>query len=320
MPRLQRLDLLGALVLIAAALLLTTGLLEGGAQWEWDSAQSIVLLILSGILWLAFFWWERLVTLKTHWPQEPMFPWRFVHNRQLMGVLLSSLLNGLPFYIIVILIPQRLETVNGESPIASGIKLLSYTLVAAVGGIMANVMVATINIAPIYIMWFFAVLNTLGTGLLINLPSTTSISPQLYGYAAIAGIGIGGTWSIAILYIGFVVDDRDIGTASGALVEFRILGGALGLAIASATMENYLRQELPALVAPEQLQLILKNTAVIKTLPPNVRNAILEVFADGYTLQMKVTAGISALQVLAVGMIWKNPQVFVAGKKIKTNQ
>ena len=88
MPRLQRLDLIGALVLIAAALLLTTGLLEGGAQWEWDSAQSIVLLILSGILWLAFFWWERLVTLKTHWPQEPMFPWRFVNNRQLMGVLL----------------------------------------------------------------------------------------------------------------------------------------------------------------------------------------------------------------------------------------
>ena len=87
-PRLKRLDLLGALVLIAAALLLTTGLLEGGSQWEWDSPQSIVLLILSGILWLAFFWWERLVTLKTHWSQEPMFPWRFVHNRQLMGVLL----------------------------------------------------------------------------------------------------------------------------------------------------------------------------------------------------------------------------------------
>ena len=103
-------------------------------------------------------------------------------------------------------------------------------------------------------------------------------------------------------------------------MEFRILGGALGLAIASATMENYLRQQLPALVAPEQLQLILKNTAVIKTLPADVRSAVLEVFADGYTLQMKVTAGISALQVLAVGMIWNNPQIFVAGKNIKANR
>ena len=55
-------------------------------------------------------------------------------------------------------------------------------------------------------------------------------------------------------------------------------------------------------------------------IPTDVRNAVLEVFADGYTLQMKVTAGISALQVLAVGMIWKNPQVFVAGKNIKTKQ
>ena len=103
-------------------------------------------------------------------------------------------------------------------------------------------------------------------------------------------------------------------------MEFRILGGALGLAIASATMENYLRQQLPALVAPEQLQLILKNTAVIKTLPADVRSAVLEVFADGYTLQMKVTAGISALQVLAVGMIWNNPQIYVAGKSMKANR
>jgi hypothetical protein len=88
LPRLKRLDLFGAMILIAAALLLTTGLLEGGSQWEWDSAPSIVLLIVSGILWLAFFWWERLVTMKKNWPQEPMFPWRFAHNRQLMGVLL----------------------------------------------------------------------------------------------------------------------------------------------------------------------------------------------------------------------------------------
>jgi MFS family permease len=314
LPRLKRLDLFGAMILIAAALLLTTGLLEGGSQWEWDSAPSIVLLIVSGILWLAFFWWERLVTMKKNWPQEPMFPWRFAHNRQLMGVLLSSLLNGLPFYIIVILIPQRLETVNGESPIASGIKLLSYTLVAAVGGIMANAMVVTIKIAPIYIMWFFAALNTIGTGLLINLPSETTISPHMYGYAAIAGLGIGGTWSIAILYIGFIVEERDMGTGSGALVEFRILGGALGLAIAAATMENYLRQNLPSLVTPEQLQLLLKNTASINTLPTDVKTAVIKVFADGYTLQMKITAGISALQLLAIGLIWDNPQILVAGK------
>ncbi|KAF2706371.1 MFS general substrate transporter [Pleomassaria siparia CBS 279.74] len=320
LPRIRRLDLFGAMILVAAALLLTTGLLEGGVQWEWNSAQSILLLTVSGLLWFAFFWWERLVTMKINWPQEPMFPWRFVRNRQLMGVLLSSLLNGLPFYIVVILIPQRLETVNGESPIASGIKLLSYTLVAAVGGIIANAMVVTIRIAPIYIMWFFAALNTIGTGLLANIPSTTTISPQMYGYAAIAGLGIGGTWSIAILYIAFVVEERDIGTGSGALVEFRILGGALGLAITAAIMENYLWRHLPSIVTPEQLRILLRNTAFINTLPLDVRSAVLKVFADGYTLQVKIAAGISALQLLTIGMIWKSPQVLVAGKGISADE
>jgi hypothetical protein len=84
----KRLDILGAALLLAAALLLTTGLLEGGVQWEWKSAQSIAILVISGILWIAFFWWERLVTLKEDWKQEPMFPWRFLDNRQWMGVLL----------------------------------------------------------------------------------------------------------------------------------------------------------------------------------------------------------------------------------------
>jgi hypothetical protein len=79
-------------------------------------------------------------------------------------------------------------------------------------------------------------------------------------------------------------------------------------------MENYLRQNLPSLVTPEQLQLLLKNTASINALPTDVKIAVIKVFADGYTLQMKITAGISALQLLAIGLIWDNPQILVAGK------
>lgn len=100
------------------------------------------------------------------------------------------------------------------------------------------------------------------------------------------------------------------------MIEFRILGGALGLAITAATMENYLRHHLASIISPEQLQLLLRNTAFIDRLPPDVRSAVIKIFADGYTLQMKVTAGFSAMQLLAIGMIWKSPQVLVAGEGI----
>jgi hypothetical protein len=82
-----RLDLLGAVLLLAASLLLTTGLLEGGIQWLWSSGTSISILVISGVLWIVFFWWERKITSDT-WKQEPIFPWRFLKNRVWMGVLM----------------------------------------------------------------------------------------------------------------------------------------------------------------------------------------------------------------------------------------
>jgi hypothetical protein len=98
------------------------------------------------------------------------------------------------------------------------------------------------------------------------------------------------------------------------LVEFRILGGALGIAIMTAAMENYLHKHLGPIVTPEQLSLLLKNTSVINQLPSDLRAAVLKVFADGYTMQMKIATAFSALQFLAVSMMWKKPQITLAKK------
>lgn len=82
----------------------------------------------------------------------------------------------------------------------------------------------------------------------------------------------------------------------------------------TATMENYLKKHLGPLVTAEQLSLLLKTTSVIGQLPPDLRSSVLKVFADGYTLQMKITTGFSALQLLTISMIWKDPHVSVMGK------
>lgn len=123
----------------------------------------------------------------------------------------SSLLNGLPFYMVVISVPQRLQTVNGESPVATGVKLLPYTLIAAVGSIIATTAAGPGKVPPIYVMWFFSALATIGTGLMTTLPSSEAIDKSMYGYLTLAGLGIGGTWGLVILLVGYVVEERDVG-------------------------------------------------------------------------------------------------------------
>lgn len=83
----ERLDLLGFFLCLGASLLLVTGLLEGGVQFAWSSGASISILVISGILWVIFLIWERMIS-SDKWIQEPVFPWRFLFNRPWMGILL----------------------------------------------------------------------------------------------------------------------------------------------------------------------------------------------------------------------------------------
>lgn len=83
----QRVDLLGSSLLLVATILLVTALEEANEEYTWNSAFTIVLLIISGLAWIAFLLWERRVTLYSK-HIEPVFPWRFVCNRVWVGMLL----------------------------------------------------------------------------------------------------------------------------------------------------------------------------------------------------------------------------------------
>lgn len=83
----DRIDILGALMLVAATVLLATGVDEAEEQYAWRSAFVITVLTISGILWILFALWERRVTLKAQLV-EPVFPWRFFQNRVWMAMLL----------------------------------------------------------------------------------------------------------------------------------------------------------------------------------------------------------------------------------------
>ncbi len=83
----RRVDFFGAGLLLLATLLLLTGLEEAGIRFPWRSPFVIVLLTVSGLLWMTFFGWEWRVT-RAESAREPVFPWRFVQNRVWVGMLM----------------------------------------------------------------------------------------------------------------------------------------------------------------------------------------------------------------------------------------
>ena len=83
----RRVDFLGAGLLLLATTFLVAALLEAGQFFAWKSAFTISLLTISGIGWIAFILWERIITLRAS-VTEPVFPWRLMTSRIWMGMTL----------------------------------------------------------------------------------------------------------------------------------------------------------------------------------------------------------------------------------------
>jgi hypothetical protein len=83
----QRIDLPGFLLFLLACFFIVFALQEAGTTYAWSSAIIVSFLVLSGVLWIAFFAWQRYISHKDTLRQA-VFPWRFVKHRVLLGLFL----------------------------------------------------------------------------------------------------------------------------------------------------------------------------------------------------------------------------------------
>ena len=216
----QRIDFLGAFLLIGANLTLVTALLEASTSYSWSSPVIIALLVVSAILWMIFVAWEWFATKDTT-RMEPVFPFRFFHNRYWMGMLLQSAFVGVPFTVLVVDLPQRFQSVNNLSALDAGVRLLPYAMLAPLGSLTSNLIFMRRK-APLPILCAGASFQLVGLVLLATMPASTgSIPAAQYGYEAIAGFGVGITFGTLVTITPGSVDMRDLATATGAMIQFR---------------------------------------------------------------------------------------------------
>ena len=252
-----------------------------------------------------------------------------------------SLFSGIPYNTIVITIPQRFQAVYGTSPLGAGVRLIPFNFLIAFASVFVNILAAKARIKPIYLLFIGSMLQLIGLALFTTLTDDTKISAAIYGYEIISGFGVGMVIGICLIIPPHVVKTRDLGmlllqstksprynlenlmlivffttaVASGALLQSRMFGGALGLAVASNVLNNHLRSSLTGIISAETLDALLQSTASIQLLPPEMQRQVLAAFSDGYNLQMKIMTGFAGAQLLTVGLLWRKNQISVVGEQ-----
>lgn len=95
------------------------------------------------------------------------------------------------------------------------------------------------------------------------------------------------------------------------MIQFRFLGGATILSIATAVGNSWVRDVLSDVVTAEALQGIFRSAATIGDLAPDTEYLVRGHFVQSFNLQMRILLGVAVAAVFSTLLMWQRPQVKV---------
>ncbi len=227
-PR-SRLDLPGLFLVTTAAIALVWALVRSGTV-GWGSAETAITLAAGVCLLGGFVLWERRA-------ETPMLPLDLFANRTFAAANATAFLMMAAIMAAAFLIAQYFQLVLGDSPLATGLRLLPWTatpaLVAPVAGALSD------RIGPRPIMSTGMLLQAIGLAWFALVATGTVGYGSLVVPLVIAGVGISMSIPTTPAAAIGAVAPADIGKASGAVSTLQRFGGAFGIAIVTAVFSAH---------------------------------------------------------------------------------
>ncbi|MDH4176570.1 MAG: DHA2 family efflux MFS transporter permease subunit [Thermoleophilia bacterium] len=224
----DRLDLPGVGLASAGMLGLVWALINGNAD-GWTSTQIVAPLVAGLTLLGAFAAWE----LRS---PAPMLPLRFFRNRAFALGNVSSLFMFFGMFGSIFLLAQFFQTVQGYSPLQSGLRILPWTIapmfIAPIAGALSD------KISPRLILGAGLSLQAAALAWIASVTTPTAPYGELVIPFALAGVGMALFFAPMANVVLSAVRPAEEGQASGANNAIRELGGVFGVAVLAAVFSR----------------------------------------------------------------------------------
>jgi MFS family permease len=221
----HQLDVIGAALMVSAALTLMMALSWGGAQYGWASSRILMLLGCSAVLWVLFA--LRLLTAR-----EPFIPIAILHGGVTTTITVAAFFSIGTVIGITIYTPLYCQNVLGASASLSGLALIAYMGGATVGSLVSTRIVVRMK-HYMRIPMAGLVLAIIVLAVLVANPAAYTLT-EVVILIALLGLGLGPMYPVSTIVMQNTVKPHQLGTATGTLNFFRTLGGALIVAIFGA--------------------------------------------------------------------------------------
>jgi EmrB/QacA subfamily drug resistance transporter len=221
----HQLDVIGAALMVGAALALMLALNWGGSHYPWSSWRIVTLFAGSAALWALFA--IRLLTAR-----EPFIPLAILHGRVTSTITCAAFFSIGTIIGVTIYMPLYCQTVLGVSASLSGLVLIAFMSGATIGSLVsARLMVRLTHYMRVPIVGL--VIAVAALAVLAADPAGRTLG-ELVLLLFVLGCGLGPIYPVSTVVMQNVVKPHQLGTATGTLNFFRTLGGAIVVAVFGA--------------------------------------------------------------------------------------
>lgn len=298
----RKLDPLGTICFLPSVVCLLLALQWGGTTYAWWNWRIILLLVLFGVLIVAF------MAIQVFMPETATLPLRVLKMRTVAASFLYSTAAGSSMLVLAYYIPLFFQAIKNFSPLDSGYATIPFILSLVIGTILAGGLVQRIGY-PAPFMILSTILASVGAGIISTWPVSVGSSKWI-GYQFLFGFGLGIGMQGPMLCAQIVLAKRD-GPIGVSLMMFgQNLGGAIFLAVAQSVFTDSLASQLtkiPEIHLSKKEIVELGATSIRSLVPENMLGVLLE----GYRIAMRnvfyvAVALICTSLIGAVSVEWKS--------------
>lgn len=248
-------DYAGIVLISSGVALLLIWVSLGGSQFEWNSAESWLMIIGAVVLLIA----AVIVELKV---KEPLIPLTLFKNRTFTLSVLASISVGVAMFGTAVFLSQYMQLARGATPTESGLLTIPMMAGVLISSTVIGALISRRGKWKAFVV-IGAVFMIAGTLLLSQLHYDTDffyVGASMF----VLGAGVGMIMQNLVLVVQNTTEVRTMGVATSAVTFFRSLGGTAGVAVMGSILGTVVADHIKsgiATLAPEQQALAAKALA-----------------------------------------------------------
>ncbi|KAH8820693.1 major facilitator superfamily domain-containing protein [Xylogone sp. PMI_703] len=247
--RLAILDWVGGILNVGTWVIFMVILVMSGSRYAWDSAFSIALWIIWGVILIAFIVQQKYSLFTRH----QIFPTHFLRSRTLILLYITTGCGAASMAVTLYYIPLFFQFTRNDSALDAAVRLLPFICIFIFFILFSA---ALLPVVAYYPQWYIvgSCLVLAGGACMFTIDATTS-KARIYGYEILLAAGSGLMFQNAYAIASAKVAKEDKNSAIGFINVAQIGSTAIALSIAGSLYENvgftFLKEDLGQFHLPD---------------------------------------------------------------------